>query len=152
MSRRPGWGDRGSSAVFFAVLLLPLLLLAGVVIDGGRAIVQRQRAGDIALEAARLAANQCDPTAFYANKGCEVSDVAGARAAILTFVASQSKVGDQRVDLVKATPMYPQADGNAGGFSVTVRVTEKTALLDIVHIDQINVTSTESARSITREG
>lgn len=143
-------GDRGSSAVFFVVLLLPLLLLAGVVIDGGRAIVQRQRAGDIALEAARLAANRCDTDEFYQNKGCEVSDVAGARAAVQAYVSSQAPGGE--VSLINADGTFPQADGNAGGFTVTVEVTEKTALLGIVGFSHIHVQSTQTARSITREG
>lgn len=56
-------GERGSFT--FAVVLWALLamILAGLVVDGGLAITERQHAGDIAEQAARYAAddlNQAD--------------------------------------------------------------------------------------------
>jgi hypothetical protein len=62
--RRDRDGERGSSAAFMAVLAVPLLLLFGLVLDGGRALEAKLRAKDTAAEAARAAANNCDPVAL----------------------------------------------------------------------------------------
>ncbi|MER5973391.1 pilus assembly protein TadG-related protein [Streptomyces sp. NPDC002055] len=61
--------DRGSGAgavIIFAVLFLAL---AGFVIDGGLSISQRERAADIAEQAARYAANDIDIEAVRENRG-----------------------------------------------------------------------------------
>lgn len=53
-------GERGSftfAVVFWALIVM---VIAGLVVDGGLAITQRQRAGDIAEQAARAAANDLD--------------------------------------------------------------------------------------------
>ena len=66
-------GDRGSSAAFLAVLAVPLLLLFGLVLDGGRALEAKLRAKDAAAEAARAAANVCDPGVLRAQTDCQIS-------------------------------------------------------------------------------
>jgi Flp pilus assembly protein TadG len=42
------------------------MILAGLVVDGGLAITERQRAGDIAEQAARAGADDLDPAALRA--------------------------------------------------------------------------------------
>lgn len=49
--------DRGSMAMFMVLFTPAVLLLAGLLVDGGKAINARQRAADIAGQAARYAAN-----------------------------------------------------------------------------------------------
>ncbi|HVX43779.1 MAG TPA: pilus assembly protein TadG-related protein, partial [Mycobacteriales bacterium] len=78
--------DRGSSGVFFAVLAPSLLALAGLVLDGGRAIVSRQQAGNVALEAARAAASECDQTALFHGQPCEIADTVQACQVARTLV------------------------------------------------------------------
>lgn len=55
MPRRPD--DRGSLSIFVVVLAPAILALAGLVIDGGGALVAKQRAADQAEQAARAGAN-----------------------------------------------------------------------------------------------
>ena len=47
--------DRGSIAVFTAVFAFSVLLLLGVLVDGGNALTARERAADVAEQAARAA-------------------------------------------------------------------------------------------------
>jgi Flp pilus assembly protein TadG len=61
--RRPA-GQRGSftfAVVFWALIVM---MLAGLVVDGGLALTERQRAGDIAEQAARAAVDDLDPNAL----------------------------------------------------------------------------------------
>ena len=51
-------GERGSFAFAVVFWALIVMLLAGFVVDGGLAITERQRAGDIAEQAARAGAQQ----------------------------------------------------------------------------------------------
>jgi Flp pilus assembly protein TadG len=57
--RRPG-GDRGTVALFTTIFALFVLILAGLLVDGGLTIHARQRAADIAEQAARAAADDID--------------------------------------------------------------------------------------------
>jgi Flp pilus assembly protein TadG len=50
-----GAGERGSVAVFTAVFAFAVLLLLAVLVDGGSALSARERAADIAEQAARAA-------------------------------------------------------------------------------------------------
>lgn len=147
-------GERGSSAVFFAVLAPMLLALAGLVIDGGSAIVNKQRAADVALEAARLAANQCDEVALREGLGCEIADIEGACALAEQFVQREAAQGDvvARVPGGGCQAVDIQPSGNARGFSVRVEVVAPTYMLSMVHIDNTTVESVQTARSYTREG
>jgi Flp pilus assembly protein TadG len=52
--------ERGSISMFMVIFTISVLLLAGLVYDGGLAIAARQRAADIAEEAARAGANAVD--------------------------------------------------------------------------------------------
>jgi Flp pilus assembly protein TadG len=47
--------DRGSVAVFSAVFVFAVLLLLGLLVDGGNALNARERAADVAEQAARAA-------------------------------------------------------------------------------------------------
>jgi len=60
LRRRLGAGDRGSAAVAAVLFGLLFMVLAAFVIDGGLSIHQRERAADIAEQAARYAAGHID--------------------------------------------------------------------------------------------
>ncbi|MGW0361908.1 pilus assembly protein TadG-related protein [Streptomyces sp. NPDC002990] len=61
--------DRGSGAGALIIFSMLFLALAAFVIDGGMAISQRERAADIAEQAARYAAQDIDRAALYAGTG-----------------------------------------------------------------------------------
>ncbi|MBI9115333.1 TadE/TadG family type IV pilus assembly protein [Sanguibacter suaedae] len=56
--------DRGSVSVFVIGLVVALFLVAGLVIDGGRALNARMRITDDAENAARTGGNQLDEAAL----------------------------------------------------------------------------------------
>ena len=66
-ARRPR-GERGSftfAVIFWALIAM---MLAALVVDGGLSITERQRAGDIAEQAARAGANDLDPNELRAGR------------------------------------------------------------------------------------
>ncbi len=61
--RRPR-GERGSFTFAVIFWALMAMMLGGLVVDGGLALTERQRAGDIAEQAARAGADDLDPNAL----------------------------------------------------------------------------------------
>ncbi|MEU6278757.1 pilus assembly protein TadG-related protein [Streptomyces sp. NPDC047028] len=61
--------DRGSGAGAVIIFALVFLALAAFVIDGGLSISKRERAADIAEQAARYAAQDIDKEALYDDQG-----------------------------------------------------------------------------------
>ncbi|MFE9772283.1 Tad domain-containing protein [Streptomyces sp. NPDC005931] len=61
--------DRGSGAGAVIIFALVFLSLSAFVIDGGMSISKRERAADIAEQAARYAAQDIDREALYDNVG-----------------------------------------------------------------------------------
>ncbi|MFJ3309100.1 TadE/TadG family type IV pilus assembly protein [Streptomyces sp. NPDC086549] len=68
-TRRSRLDDRGSGAGAVIIFALVFLSLAAFVIDGGLSISKRERAADIAEQAARYAAQDIDKAALYENQG-----------------------------------------------------------------------------------
>ena len=68
-SRRAHLDDRGSGAGAVIIFALVFLSLSAFVIDGGLSISKRERAADIAEQAARYAAQDIDLDALYENEG-----------------------------------------------------------------------------------
>jgi Flp pilus assembly protein TadG len=68
-SRRAHLDDRGSGAGAVIIFALVFLSLSAFVIDGGLSISKRERAADIAEQAARYAAQDIDREALYDNEG-----------------------------------------------------------------------------------
>jgi Flp pilus assembly protein TadG len=61
--------DRGSGAGAVIIFAIVFLSLSAFVIDGGMSISKRERAADIAEQAARYAAQDIDREALYDNEG-----------------------------------------------------------------------------------
>ncbi|MEC4016493.1 pilus assembly protein TadG-related protein [Streptomyces sp. H27-D2] len=61
--------DRGSAAAAVIIFAVLFMALAAFVIDGGLSISQRERAADIAEQAARYAAQDLDREAQYEGRG-----------------------------------------------------------------------------------
>ncbi|QWB28261.1 MULTISPECIES: TadE/TadG family type IV pilus assembly protein [Streptomyces] len=68
-SRRQRLDDRGSGAGAVIIFALVFISLSAFVIDGGLSISKRERAADIAEQAARYAAQDIDLDALYENEG-----------------------------------------------------------------------------------
>jgi len=78
--RRPA-NERGSVAVFTVVFAVAVVLLTGLILDGGIAMNAKERAADIAGQAARAAAGDIDVgrlqttgRAVIAGGACAVAD------------------------------------------------------------------------------
>jgi len=68
-SRRAHLDDRGSGAGAVIIFAIVFLALSAFVIDGGLSISKRERAADIAEQAARYAAQDINVDDLYQNEG-----------------------------------------------------------------------------------
>lgn len=88
--RRPRvqWGDEtGSVSVFVAITAIGLMILAGLIADGGAKLRATQRAESIAAEAARAGGQAIDTRAIAYGQDLSI-DVEQAARAAQTYLAS----------------------------------------------------------------
>lgn len=139
-------GDRGSAALFLAIFAPAMIFLAGLVIDGGAALEVRQRAADIAEQAARAAGNQCDVALLRSESECRITSRTAAVAAAEPYLQNNG-VTDWGLEL------FDQVDGAAGqfyGVRVTVTITFRTTLLGLMPaFDTMTITQTAEAVAVT---
>ncbi|HLQ54651.1 MAG TPA: pilus assembly protein TadG-related protein, partial [Streptosporangiaceae bacterium] len=57
LSRRSRAGDRGSVALWVIIFTFAVLVLVALIVDGGQLMNAKERAADVAEQAARAAAN-----------------------------------------------------------------------------------------------
>ena len=132
--------ERGSVTAMWAVLSLSLLVLGGLVYDGGQVLTARREANNLARQAARAGAQQLDEGSL--RSGLPTLDAAAAETAAREFL-SRRDVTPTAVSVVGST------------VTVIVEITQPTPLLALVGIDDRTVTSTASARTargVTGEG
>jgi Flp pilus assembly protein TadG len=135
MNRRPknnevgGTSESGAITVFVALLAVALFALAGLVLDGGRAVSAQQAAQDEADQAARSGAAALSVNALRA--GAVELD---AQAAVANAVAYTVAAGH---------PGTATVVGNAVEVSIHYRV--PTDILGIVGIDTLPVSATARA-------
>lgn len=131
--RAVGDPERGSVTVFFAISALGLLLLVGLVADGGAKLRATQRADATAAEAAR----------------------AGGQALSLAEAVVGTHDRVDRSAAIRAAQSYLDATGAAGSVSVsddrtrlivTVEESAPTVFLGLIGIDRLAVTG--SARAV----
>lgn len=115
-------GDDGMVAVLTVGLAVGMFALAGLVIDGGRAIAARQHAADLAAQAARAGADQLDVSAYRAS-GADRINPPVARAAACAFVAAAEP----------ADGCQTAVTGDA--VTVTVTIHTPTVLLGLIGYD-----------------
>lgn len=118
--------DAGSVTVFVAVTMLGLLVLCGLVVDGGAKLRAAQHADRVATEAARAAGQGVDPAALVTGE-----------------------VTVDRTAAVRAAQEYLAASGVAGsaafapdGTTVEVNtvVSAPTVFLSLIGVDSFSVT------------
>ena len=143
-SGRPGPLDRGSTAIWLLLLTPTLFGFAGLVLDGGRVLTARQKAANIAEQAARVGVDTLDITAYRDSAGTvDRVDPVRARSAACGFVAAAEPGSGCSV----------QTAGNQ--VTVRVTVTTPTAVLGVVGVGSLTTTGVGTARSavgITGEG
>ena len=84
--------ERGAIGAFVAVLAPVLIGLLGLVYDGGLALEGRQRALDVAEQAARAAGNHCDLSTLRSRSECLITDHAGAESIASSYIAPGSGI------------------------------------------------------------
>jgi Flp pilus assembly protein TadG len=130
----PGGDDRGQITAAVAVLAVLLFALAGLVLDGGRALAAKAHALSLAAEAARAGAQQLD-TATLRTTGVATLNPAAARDRATAFLTANNTTGT----------------ATATGETVTVTVTTRTAtsLLGLIGVTTLTETATATASLIT---
>lgn len=133
--------DQGTMAMFTAIFALFVILLAGLLVDGGSAIHARERAADIAEQAARAAADDLDEP-YLRQTG-------------------QIRIADARTACLRARRLvtkYPEVTGepgcvieNAQVARVTVQIKVRLQLLSILP-GFSDFTMTSSASAHPQEG
>jgi Flp pilus assembly protein TadG len=145
--RVPQDAQRGSAALFIAIFAVPMIFLAGLVIDGGAALEARQRAADIAEQAARAAGNQCDIGLLRSAGECRITSYASARTAAEPYTENNG-VTTWNLDLIDPVPGAPGTQYY--GVRVTVTMTFSTILLGIVPgYETLTVTQVADAVAVT---
>ncbi len=132
--------DGGSMSVFVIGLAAVLFGVAGLAIDGGRVINARDRAYDVAEQAARAGANQINVETLRQN-GTVVLDQGAAQSAARAYVLKNSGY---------------TITGGSGSTATTVTVALKatipTTLLSIVNISSLNIEASATASAVSGIG
>ncbi|NUK50108.1 hypothetical protein HRW14_07315 [Streptomyces lunaelactis] len=131
--------DRGSMSTFFALSTLAILMVMGLLVDGGGALNAGNRATSLAQEAARTAGQQLDPA--QAIEGTAITiDPDAALGAAQNYLAAAGVQGDVQI-----------TDGGQT-LTVTVHDTYDTYFAQFVGKSTINVTGTAKAHLQTQAG
>lgn len=123
--------EDGRVTPFVVVAVTGLLLVAGLVLDGGTALAARSRAIGIAEEAARAGCQQLDLVGFRAGQPLSL-DLAAAEQAARTYLDVAGVTGT-----VTAT---------GGEVTVTATLTTRSQLLGVLGIGEFTVTGLGAAR------
>ena len=124
--------DRGSITAYLLIMTVALVLLTGLVLDGGAALTARGTAADTAQQAARAGADALDGTSLRTTTPAGLATNPGAaRAAAQAVLAANGVTGDVVVAGTTVT--------------VTAHAARPTAILAIAGITQVGGTATATA-------
>lgn len=128
-----GWrGDRGTLSLFVVMFAPVVVLLAGLLVDGGIAINARMRAADVAQQAARAGANDLNVTALRSGT---VQLAPDACAKALAFVGNYAGIG------ARPAGCTPITIGGHPGIKVWATVTVSSQILGIIGIHSFTETA-----------
>ena len=133
LRHRLGAPESGMVTAFVVIFTLALLVMTGLVLDGGLALAAKVQAIDDAQAAARAGAQAID-IPLYRSTGQITLDPTEAAADAETFLAQSGHTGTVAVTGDQVT--------------VTVSVTQPTQILSIVGVDQLTVSGTGSATAL----
>lgn len=129
-------GDDGQITVAYLILLPALLVLAGLVVDGGAALDLHTRALDVAESAARAGAQQLDLTALRAGRTVTPRlDPDTAAATAERYVRSAGLTGTAQADTTQV--------------HVEVTASGRTRLLGVIGINSFHAHAAASAQPDT---
>jgi hypothetical protein len=122
--------EDGMVTAFVVIFTFALLLMAGLVLDGGLTLASKVQAIDDAQAAARAGAQGIN-ISLYRATGQITLDPAVATADAENYLAAAGHTGNVTV--------------NGEVVTVTVSITQKTQILDIAGINHLTVTGTGTA-------
>jgi Putative Flp pilus-assembly TadE/G-like len=138
----PADGERGSVAVFTVVFAVAVIFLTALILDGGVAMSARERAADIAEQAARAAADNIDVAALRSTGVAGIGPGACVLAGNLVQTYAQgAKAGVDRV----ASATMDSCTAPVGANTATVQVTITTTPLVPGVLGDFTETAQESA-------
>lgn len=125
--------DEGSAAMWLIVVMSALLVMCGLVFDGGAALAAKGRAADVAQQAARAGADALNADTLYSGGGA--GTLRAQRAAAVTEARA----------VLTAAGVTGDVQVTADGVSVTATSTRRTAILTIIGVDEVTGTATAEA-------
>lgn len=124
--------ERGSATPFILILAVGLLIMVGLVVDGGGQVNAKDQANSVAQSAARAAVvNISDATG-----GTPVIDAASAQTAAQTYIAAAGKTGTVTI--------------NGNNVTVTVTSNYQTVFLSLAGINTLTGSATSTAQLAQR--
>jgi Flp pilus assembly protein TadG len=101
--------EAGAVSLFLALIFVAFLLFAGLIVDGGRVLHANAHASDLAGKAARVGAQEIDPSSIRAG-GPTLLDEAAAETAAGNYLATHRLTGHvvasgQRISLTVSWPV-----------------------------------------------
>jgi Flp pilus assembly protein TadG len=117
-------------------IMIGLIAMAGLIVDGGNAIAARERAEDVAQQAARAGADALSPTSLHNGTPAELTADPGA-----------ARTAAQRV-LDAAGISHPTVSVSGDSVTVSVTVHEHARILSAVGIDDIPGSATATATAL----
>lgn len=126
--------ERGSVALYFAISTLAALAMAGLVVDGGAALATRERAADLATQAARAGASALTPASLRGLPTGLQADPVAARRAAEEVLSDGGATG--RVSVAGDT------------VTVTAHLPRRAVILSAVGLDDLSQTATASATGL----
>jgi hypothetical protein len=130
LRKRCGGGESGMVTAFVVVFALALIMMAGLVLDGGLTLAAKVQAIDDAQAAARAGVQAIDiPT--YRASGQITLDPTAAVTDAQRYLSSTGHTGTVSV--------------NGEEVTVTVSITQPTQILSLAGINHLTVTGTGSA-------
>jgi hypothetical protein len=129
--------ERGSIGAFVAVLAPPIIGLIGLVYDGGLALEGRQRALDMAEQAARAAGNQCNLAVLRERSECVISDRDAAHSVAQRYMTNGVTLDDFYLDDCNPAPT------DCHTVAVRTRVKVDTLFLGLFGVNEFDIVLAE---------
>lgn len=127
--------ERGSVTVFFTVAAAGLLVMIGLIVDGGAKITLAQRADNLAAQAARAAGQAAQPADVITGGAASVDPARAVRAAD-AFLAANHATGTVTLD------------PDRHGLTINLTLSAPTVFLGLVGVRDMSATGTAHARLI----
>ncbi len=125
--------DRGSAALWLALVMVALLAFAGLVLDGGTALAARGQAADVAQQAARAGADALTPNTVFGGGGAA------------NLGAQEAAANTAARNVLAAAGVTGSVEVSAASVTVTATASKRTAILSAVGIDQVSGTASATA-------